>query len=522
MIACVLLSLGGLLFGGAQGESGAASDYGKPGEFPLKQTLTLTLGTGNLGHDPDDNPVVQMVEEETNVHIDWVPIESEEKRAIIFASDDYPDMCGSTGRWQTDMAGWLAEGIVVDLVPHLKQGYTPNLDRIFAKYPDSLAYMLNPAGQLMGLPHFRMLRETFLEQNYVINVKWLEKLGLEKPTTTEELKQVLIAFRDAGDLNGNGKVDEIPLMYSGRTSQTREQCFYGIFGGPIKEPFVIKNGKVTFAGMHSAFKNFVKYFADLYAEGLIDPESATQSYSDMMAKVDNPEGTLVGWLPVHAGSFYVVDQYPNRADYEPMSPPQVPGGPKPEMWVNPGYKAVKNMWFMTDKNPAPEITMAWSDLWYTLERTVQRLYGPLGTGVELVNGMYRILPHPNDPDFINKNAWPKPEGQGAILADDFGTRFELDPNRQTQYDYFHEYYADNIAKEQWDRPELTADENDEASMLATDIFKVWKETEARWITGRGDIDAEWDGYVAQLKAVGIERYIEIHQAAEDRYLAAQK
>ena len=41
-----------------------------------------------------------------------------------------------------------------------------------------------------------------------INNTWLEKLNLQVPTTTEELKQVLIAFRD-GDPNGNGQKDEI-------------------------------------------------------------------------------------------------------------------------------------------------------------------------------------------------------------------------------------------------------------------------------------------------------------------------
>ena len=43
-----------------------------------------------------------------------------------------------------------------------------------------------------------------------INTKWLETLGMEIPTTVEEFKEVLIAFRDE-DPNGNGEKDEIPL-----------------------------------------------------------------------------------------------------------------------------------------------------------------------------------------------------------------------------------------------------------------------------------------------------------------------
>lgn len=48
----------------------------------------------------------------------------------------------------------------------------------------------------------------------MINKVWLDKLGLEVPTTLAELKEVLIAFRD-GDPNGNGIQDEIPMdMYA--------------------------------------------------------------------------------------------------------------------------------------------------------------------------------------------------------------------------------------------------------------------------------------------------------------------
>jgi putative aldouronate transport system substrate-binding protein len=521
VMACLLMFAGGLVFGAAASEDESSGEYGTPGVFPLKKTFTFSFGGGSIAFDPAENPMIQMVEEATNVHVEWVPIENDEKRNILFASDDYPDSSGSTGRWQALISSLLAEGVVRDLNPYLGQGYTPNFDAIIKEFPESYGYMLNPAGQLQAMPHFRMQESSFLEQHYVINRKWLDTLGLEKPTTTEELKQVLIAFRD-GDPNGNGKKDEIPLTYSGRTSQFRDQNFYGIFGGPIKEPFVIKNGKVTFAGVHPAFKAYVKYFADLYSEGLIDLESATQTTQDLLAKVDNPAGNTIGWMPVHSGSFWNFEQYPNRTEFEPMSPPQSPGGPKPEMWLNPGVKAVKNMWFMTDKNPNPELIMAWIDRFYTLEMTLQCLYGPIGKGVELVNGRWQVIPHPEDPEWLAKNAWPKVEGPGIRTNDDFVNRLILDPVSQRSADVFYEYYVDYVAEEQWHRPELSAEETTESNQLRTDIWKLWLESQARWITGKGDIDAEWDDYVKQLENMNLARYIEIAQAAQDRFLGAQK
>ena len=44
-----------------------------------------------------------------------------------------------------------------------------------------------------------------------INQKWLDNLGLDMPTTTDELRDVLQAFREK-DPNGNGQTDEIPLF----------------------------------------------------------------------------------------------------------------------------------------------------------------------------------------------------------------------------------------------------------------------------------------------------------------------
>ena len=121
IIVSVFLFTGALLFAGGQ-TSATAGEYGTPGQFPLEKTLTLRMGVENPAYDPTDNPIVKMWEEETNVHLDFVSIENDEKRNIIYASDDYPDMQIAQGLWKNLVAGLLNEGVVYDLVPFLKQG----------------------------------------------------------------------------------------------------------------------------------------------------------------------------------------------------------------------------------------------------------------------------------------------------------------------------------------------------------------------------------------------------------------
>ena len=62
----------------------------------------------------------------------------------------------------------------------------------------------------------------------------------------------------------------------------------------------------------------------------------------------------------------------------------------------------------------------------------------------------------------------------------------------------------------------TSEELDEMTMLATDIISYVETTGARWVY-EGGIEEEWDDYVAQLNQMGLERLMEIRQAALDRY-----
>ena len=47
-------------------------------------------------------------------------------------------------------------------------------------------------------------------QHMLINKAWLDKLGMQVPTTRDELEDVLKAFKTE-DPNGNGQADEIPM-----------------------------------------------------------------------------------------------------------------------------------------------------------------------------------------------------------------------------------------------------------------------------------------------------------------------
>ena len=85
--------------------------------------------------------------------------------------------------------------------------YCPNLKAEMAKRPGAEERITAPDGNIYSLPFLGRSGNGWI--NSFINQPWLDKLGLEMPTTLDEFYEVLKAFKTQ-DPNGNGIADEIP------------------------------------------------------------------------------------------------------------------------------------------------------------------------------------------------------------------------------------------------------------------------------------------------------------------------
>ena len=65
---------------------------------------------------------------------------------------------------------------------------------------------------------------------------------------------------------------------------------------------------------------------------------------------------------------------------------------------------------------------------------------------------------------------------------------------------------------------LTIEENDKVAATATDLTTYVEQMEAKFITGVEPLD-NWDDYVKTIEAMGIDEYVEVYQAAYDRWKA---
>lgn len=107
---------------------------------------------------------------------------------------------------------------------------------------------------------------------YWLRMDWMNKLGLEVPTTIDELHDVLYAFRN-DDPNGNGEKDEIPVF--NRAGWKIPDVFLALWDSSIGF-YADGNGNIIFDPLQPNFSDAVKGFSQWYSEGLVDPEFFTR------------------------------------------------------------------------------------------------------------------------------------------------------------------------------------------------------------------------------------------------------
>ena len=177
-----------------------------------KVKLTALFISHPLTRSVDEMIWIQEIEEAAGVDVTWEQIYTDwnQVKSTRFASGDIPDLLFNA---TSDSDYTTYDGLFMELTDLIEQ-YAPNVKLMFEEEPDTLALAKTIEGKIYATPKFQ---GKWPDTNGVlfINQTWLDNLGLEKPTTLSELKNVLIAFRD-NDANGNGNAsDEVPMDFNG-------------------------------------------------------------------------------------------------------------------------------------------------------------------------------------------------------------------------------------------------------------------------------------------------------------------
>ena len=489
-------------------------------ELPLtEEPVTYTWWVNTQAQDLNENSIYGELAEKTGVNIEWtlVATDAETKRNLMWASGDLPDIIGQGLFTETDLTTYYQYGVLLPIDEYIDT-CMPNLKWVCSKegFETVLNSLKQADGKIYSLPKIESDNHTQVTSQVSINKTWLDNLGLEMPTTTDELYDVLVAFKEK-DPNGNGEQDEIPFTYLYGQNWMNGQL-NGWFG--ITTDFMIDlDGHVTYSPYEDGYKEMVKFIRRLYTDGLMDPEFFTQDYTTYNAKgFDGRYGVFQSY-----GRYITVkeEDFVNYAYLAPLaSGTKVSGSVR----FRPDGATLElvNTLISADVEK-PELLMSYMDMLYDPYYGIQAGRGVIGKQLtynengDLVNNTEGI-----PSNFSTLEEWRRATvahqipycGLEEYIPELIGTNAEL-VNYKEQSSFYRDQFINQILPWHYN----TQEENDALAEYATDLEKYTTEQFAHWVSGEGDVDAEWDAYKAQLEALHVNEYVAAEQAMVDRVLA---
>lgn len=459
--------------------------------------------------DPDTLPMFKQIEEKCNVDFVWDAVESgySEKKAVVLASNDLPDIF---------FAGLTSDDIVanpdlfVDMTTLLD--YAPNVKNMFEEVP--LTQYVSTYGEngILSLPQVIGFNPRSWEV-MMINKTWLDKLGLEVPSTLGELEEVLKAFKEK-DPNGNGKADEIPMDWPCEYGHG-PYCLTGAFGlADDKNKIILKDGVVDFLYITEEYKNVTAYLHKLYSQGLINPEVfTTTDYSVANALSSEGDAARVGFTfgwSVESRTGKFTDEYivlPQLKADDSIENPLWACGPKERVNIDVACVLSKSC-----KNP--ERAMMVINEFYGEDFALQEYYGSSPEFVEKQPDGSWIIKEPVNGTIEEQKLKNALVNRGpCYTSPDLESRTTLPKELQARLDQDN-VYADQRPEDNQIFPTVKFDneETEELTYLKTDIDKYVDQKSAEWVVN-GGIEEEWDSYLEQLQKMGLDRMREIYQEA---------
>ncbi|MGL4799763.1 MAG: hypothetical protein ACRCWY_10285 [Cellulosilyticaceae bacterium] len=382
--------------------------------------------------------------------------------------------------------------------------HAPNIQKLIDQDPFFKESITHGDGNIYTLPKYYEMRPYNVNQYLFINAEWLEYLGLEMPTTTEDFYEVLKAFKTQ-DPNKNKRDDEVPFSFIGGKNSTAAGDFLGAFGVlESKEYIMKKDGEYIFVPTQEGYKEGVSYLSRLYQEGLLDPEIFTHDNNRYFLKGRQEEVTLGAFISYTAQDMVGEE----RAEvYTPLLP--LEGSQGHRMWGNKGERCIeKNQFMITSTSDQPEKIIQWIDQFFDPNQAFMYQWGEHnqeGEGVEEVmkrSWMERLKTAPGlyGPGYIPKEIYEE----------------EGDNPAQRWFEKLYKLYTPYFHQQTLCLDKATPEEMDRIVELYAQIDKYIREMKIRWLPGTRNIEKEWKSYTEALKNMGAGEYLALYEAIDRR------
>lgn len=478
---------------------------------------------------------VSDLEEHADVTIRWEEISADwdQAKSTMLAAGDIPDLIvGTNAITDSDLSTFT--GLFEDLSQHMDS--LPNVQAMFDDIPEMEVMAQHTEGAIYALPGYKRFWPETVTHQY-INHEWLDNLGLEVPTTWDELFDVLVAFKEE-DANGSGNPnDEIPMDWaptgSGGFGYFQPTVLMGSLGLPLTggggSGYFVEGGEVKSFLTDERYREVVAFLHRCYAEGLISEEVMTQDYSAYQSVARGSADTASvgfswGWTASDRFGSQLAPQYTAMAPLLAES-----GQSESELaWTYDSYgeNFPQNQIVMSTQTDNPEAALRVINAFYDQDISLQVLWGEFGTNIEQVDdNTYEVLPPADgetDPSSWkwtttladNGPTWIRESIDVEIPTDLSEAVEEAEPleGALANMDLVEDVFP-------WQFITLTPEDQTAVANRDVDILGVAMTNWGVWITG-GGVENDWDSYVQQVENSGLLDNIEIYQQYYDEYVAA--
>ena len=494
--------------------------------YPLKSDKVFTIATKT--QDMNDRYFAQLWEEVTGVEVEYVVWDKEQVK-LALAGKTLPDAFFATTEINKATAyEYGSAGYFVNFMDYLE--YMPNFCKAIEEYPDTLTFVQNEDGSVYCLPR---LGTTATTHNVMyVRTDMLKAAGWnETPKTTEDFLKCIkdLQAHYGAQMPDYLAFDGYKSSYMTWNGTAIMAFFFPSFGELLQPGFTVSaDGKnVALGAATEQYKHLMEFMYDIYHSGAFSQDVYTKDGTSSKALAAANKVAISPYMSFLTGDNFASGDIRELSVLEPLTSAYYD---KQHYYARSNYT-----WHSAMINASlPEediITLVrWFDSFYATESNpltadgnvwgLSAWLGKLGTDwvKNEEENTYEVLPHEG---FDSSSNWVNTQGSGTQLylgefmyIEQSGTGLMIKGEGTVDKLWPHvEAPAFDISM-----LTLNEEENNIYSDYWTDINKYIGEETAKFITGQRSIEAEWDQFVTDLYALGLQDVLDAYQSAYDRQM----
>lgn len=513
----------------------------EPGTYPIVNepvTLKVMIMSKPYIEDYNTNDFTKWIEELTGINLEIEAVtyeDSQEKMTLAMSGGEYPDVFMML---EPDIVKYgVKEGMFLPLDDLIEENM-PNFMEKASGVRDSLR---QSDGKIYGMPSINEAYHVMYGNKMWMNSDKLSKLGLETPTTTQELYDVCKAYLekepDGVCIAGESESTNRAVNWLLNAFILTPDEAHGAHDKVSDVKCILSpEGKVISVLNQPQYKEGLKYIRSLYDLGAF--YEGTFSYTlDNLKSLVNQEGEPVLFFPYLYSAKLIDSTADNELyrHYEVLSPVEGPEGVR----VTPYYYndgLYENRFVITDKCEYPEVALRFLDWFYQEKSYVMSQYGT-EEGVDFIwepEGEVGVNGEPAMYTLLNGYTTDVQNHDWQVTSLFYGTaKVRLGESIASDLDKYSApaleklLYEESVEKMQPYAPKegdynilpvlhLTAEEIDEIAIPLVEVSNYMRQSQAAFITGKMDIEKDWDAYVEELDSLGLQKILDVYQKVCDR------